>query len=262
MPKGKDADFLYKQIRITAEDNLRLLENLRNKIIILPLRLLTQSEEYNFLFEYGENAFVSLFEGIDDLDDYFKKCCSIDDIIKYSREDIDNLVMFSEMDDRSLPFKERYMIALAETEYMVDKNKPDSYNFFMLVFGCIQQAIDIIQSCIEYNCIPYIRYPVSLHYISLLSENLLDVKCIAAMRYKMSIAFLVYQFFDSENINLSLDEYIDKIQEYGFDKKLFEILDAQGIDEYNFYNYTIGQNVVDELDKLYNYLSNAYDSND
>ena len=43
-----------------------------------------------------------------------------------------------------------------------------------MVFGCIQQAIDIIASCIEYKCTPYIRYPVSLHYVNLLSENILD----------------------------------------------------------------------------------------
>ena len=47
MPEGKDAEFLYKQIGITAEDNLKLLENVHEEILILPLRLLNQSNTYN-----------------------------------------------------------------------------------------------------------------------------------------------------------------------------------------------------------------------
>ena len=49
MLKGKDAEFLYKQIGVTAEDNLKLLENVGEKILILPLRILNQSNEYNSL---------------------------------------------------------------------------------------------------------------------------------------------------------------------------------------------------------------------
>lgn len=40
---------------------------------------------------------------------------------------------------------------------------------------------DVIVSCVEYGCIPYIRYPVAFHYISLLSENMLNIKHIATL---------------------------------------------------------------------------------
>ncbi|MDO4556984.1 MAG: hypothetical protein Q4B70_17885, partial [Lachnospiraceae bacterium] len=185
MIEARDAEFLYDQIRVTAEDNLKLLENVRNEMIILPLRLLNQSNNHNTLYEVGEQAFISLFNRIDSLNDYFAKCNSIDDIIHFARDDIGKLVMFSEEDDVTLPFDERFRIALAGTKYMVDENKSDSYNFFMLVFGCIQQAVDVLVSCVEYGCIPYIRYPVSLHYISLLSENMLDVENMSTLRFKM-----------------------------------------------------------------------------
>ena len=64
MLKGKDAEFLYKQIGVTAEDNLKLLENVGEKILILPLRILNQSNDYNSFYKVGEQAFVSLFNGI------------------------------------------------------------------------------------------------------------------------------------------------------------------------------------------------------
>lgn len=104
MLKGKDAEFLYKQIGVTAEDNLKLLENVGEKILILPLRILNQSNDYNSFYKVGEQAFVSLFNGINSVSDYFSKCESIDDIMQYARGDIGRLVMFSEDDDISLTF--------------------------------------------------------------------------------------------------------------------------------------------------------------
>lgn len=260
MSEGKDAEFLYKQIGVTAEDNLKLLENVHEEILILPLRLLNQSNAHNSLYKVGEQAFASLFNGINSLSDYFSKCDSIDDIIQYAREDIGRLVMFSEDDDASLSFKERFKAALAGMQYMVDENKPDSHNFFMLVFGCIQQAIDVIVSCVEYGCIPYIRYPVSLHYISLLSESMLDIEHIITLRFKMSVAFVVYQLCDKNRLaTVCFEEFLKKKQEYDFNAKLFRVLAEHGVNEKSFLGNTITKFVIDELEAFYSILSGAED---
>ena len=256
MPDGKDAEFLYEQIRVTAEDNLKLLENVHEQILILPLRLLNQSNDHNSLYKVGEQAFVSLFNGINSLSDYFVKCDSIDDIMRFARDDIGRLVMFSEDDDATLPFEERFRDALAGTQYMIDTAKSDSYNFFMLVFGCIQQAIDVIVSCVEYGCIPYVRYPVSLHYISLLSESMLDIEHIGTLRFKMSVAFIVYQLCDKHRLaGVCLEEFLRKKQMYNFNEQLFSILAKHEINENNFLGHKITQLVIDELEVFYNMLS-------
>lgn len=256
MPAGKDAEILYEQIGLTAEDNLKLLENTYGEILILPLRLLNQSNDYNSLYTVGELAFVNLFNGINSLSDYFEKCNSLDDMMSFAREDIGRLVMFSEDDDATLPFEERFRIALAETQYMVDANKPDAYNFFVLVFGCIQQAIDVVVSCVEYGCIPYIRYPVSLHYISLLSESMLDIKHIHTLRFKMCVAFIVYKLCDKDRLaGVCLKEFLKKNQEYNFNEKLFRALAVHDVNENGFLGHTITQLVIDELEAFYNILS-------
>lgn len=256
MPEGKDAEFLYNQIGVTAEDNLKLLENVHEQILVLPLRLFNQSDNHNLLYNVGEQAFVSLFNGINSLKDYFAKCNSIDDIMCFARDDIGRLVMFSEDDNTALSFEERFRIALVETQYMIDENKPDSHNFFMLVFGCIQQAIDIIVSCVEYGCIPYIRYPVSLHYLSLLSESLLDIDHIMILRYKMSVSFIVYRLCNKEQlVKVPLDEFLRKSQEYDFNQKLFSTLAKHGVNKNNFLSHEITQLVIDELEKFYKQLT-------
>ena len=174
---------------------------------------------------------------------------------------VGRLVMFSEDDDISLTFKERFQSALVGTQYMVDVNRTDSYNFFMLVFGCIQQAIDVIVSCVEYGCIPYIRYPVAFHYISLLSENMLDIKHIATLRFKMSVAFVVYKLCDKNRLStVYIEEFLNKIQEYDFNSKLFCVLNEHGINEKKFFDSTITNIVIDELEKFYSILSREEDS--
>ena len=256
MPDGKDAEFLYEQIGVTAEDNLKLLENVHEEILILPLRLLNQSNDHNSLYKVGEQAFVSLFNGINSLSDYFTKCESIDDIMRFARDDIGKLVMFSEDDDATLPFEERFSVALTETQYMVDPARSDSYNFFMLVFGCIQQAIDVIVSCVEYGCIPYIRYPVSLHYISLLSESMLDIEHIRTLRFRMSVAFIVYQLCDKDRLAVvCLKEFLKKKQTNSFSEKLFRVLAEHDINKENFLGYKITQLVLTELQEWYDYLN-------
>mgnify|MGYP001317475079 CR=1 FL=1 len=238
-----------------SEKNLKE-ENVHGEILILPLRLLNQSNGYHSLYSVGGQAFISLFNGIDNLNDYFAKCNSIDDIIRFAREDIGRLVMFSEDDNVMLPFGERFRGALSGTKYMVDRAKPDSYNFFILVFGCIQQAIDVLVSCIEYGCIPYIRYPVSLHYISLLSESMLDIEHIVKLRFKMSVAFVVYQLCDKGRLaRVSLEEFLKQIQAYNFNEKLFRVLAEHDINDNSFLGHTITQLVIDELEAFYNILS-------
>ena len=126
----------------------------------------------------------------------------------------------------------------------------------MLVFGFIQQAIDVIISCIEYGCNPYIRFPVALHYISLLSESMVDIEQVITLRFKMSVAFVIYRLCDKGKLaSVRIEDFLKKNKEYDFNDKLFSILASYGINEKTFLNYTITQVVLDELEKFYEVLS-------
>lgn len=251
MTEGKDAQYLYEQIGTTAECNLRVLERVCPYILILPLRLMSQNGFDDSLYKIGEYMFISLFNEIEDLRDYFSKCDDIDDVIRFARKDIGNLVMFSEYDDMALPFKERFQIALEGNQYTVSLNKTDAENFFHLVFGGIMQAVDVITSCVEYGCVPYIRYPVALHYISLISESMLHKKHIKMLRFKMGIAFVVCKLFDVERFSeVSLKEFVEKSKEYDFYGKLFGLLSENNIDENNFTLSNVRRLISDELEEF------------
>lgn len=108
--------------------------------------------------------------------------------------------------------------------------------------------------------IPYIRYPVSLHYISLLSESMLDIKHMHTLRFKMCVAFIVYKLCDKDRLaEVCLEEFLKKNQEYNFNEKLFSALAVHDVNENSFLGHTITQLVIDELEAFYNILSGKSD---
>lgn len=256
MPNSKPTEVLYKQIGLTAEDNLKLLENISDEIFILPFRVLSQSNHYTHIRTFAEQAFLSLFNEINSLDDYFTKCKSIDDIVHFMREKYGDVLIFSEGDDIITPFETRFRAAIVDNEAIIDTKMSDSENFYLIVFGYMYQAIDVIVSCMEYNCIPYIRNSVSLHYIMLLLENMLKDEPTNALEFKMCVAYAVHRFFDkSKLIGISLEKFFQKNKKYNFNDKLFYALAEDDINENNFSVYRIARVVNKELESFYGLLS-------
>lgn len=255
--KNKNAPNLYEQIYKTAEDNIKIINNCGGEIIVLPLRLFNQFVETKDFFDIGEKAFVSLFNGIDSIKDFFSKCKNIDDIIQYARENIANLVLFSEKDDLSKNFKERFKIAVSYNKEHLGGSKSDAYYFFMLVYGYIQQAIDVICSCVEYRCFPFVRFTVAYYYIIILSHQLKDVEFIGMMRYKMSVAHALYMLFDKDKIaRIDTKEFVSKVKKNNFSNKIFSCLRENGFITNDLLPNTAKDLLLSKLDALYMDLTN------
>lgn len=252
LPEGRDAVFLYEQIKTTAEDNIRILENLHSSVIIIPLRLLSQSKADDILIKKSERLFLGLFNGIDSIDDYFIKCDSIDNIIKYARDDTEKIVMFSETDNKELPFKERFHNSIADAEFMIDPAKSDAYNFFSMVFGNIYQAISILACCLEYGFIPYVRYPVSFHYLNIVLNSVFEGSEVNILQFRMSVAFILHKLCDKSQLS-SIDtaDFLKKTKQYGFSEKLFKKFDFQKTKDGFGTDCSITQVVNEELERFY-----------
>lgn len=243
---------LVEQISLTAADNVKIIDNCKGKILVLPLRLFNQTHPNEGFFQIGEKVFSNMFEDIDSIREYFEKCYSIQDIESHSRDDISNLVYFGEYDDKSQPLGDRFRKALATSSSVVDLEQSDAYNFFILVYGSVQQAIDVIGSCIEYKCIPYVRYPVALHYISLLTENIQHTDFMKNLRFKMSVAYVVHHLCDKGFFNnVTFDDFLAKNHTYQFSNHLFNTLTANGINKDTYLQHQIQQIIIEELQYFY-----------
>lgn len=79
---------------------------------------------------------------------------------------------------------------------------------------------------------------------------------IVKLRFKMSVAFVVYQLCDKGRLaRVRLEEFLKQIQAYNFNEKLFRVLAEHDINENSFLGHTITQLVIDELEAFYNILA-------
>lgn len=256
MPDGQTSELLYQQIIKAAEDDIRIINTCENQIIILPLRLLNSPREDNPLLNIGEQIFLSMFPAIESMAMYFQQCSDFSDIVRYGIPNLSEIIMFSEDDDKAIPFEKRFHAAIDDAPGMVDKTKSDAENFFILVYGYVQQAIDVIVSCEEYRCIPYIRHPVALNYISLIAGNLLHMDYIREMCFKMSVAFVVYNLCDKKKLSQAgFSSFLSCRDNIRFSDKLFASLEEKGITYETYLSYSIREHVSKALLELYELIA-------
>lgn len=250
--KGLGEDKLKEQIILSAEDNIRIISECKGKILILPLRLLGETENTQILFSAGEKAFVSLFNGIKDIKDYFLKCSTIEDVLHFTKDGIENIIIFTEDDNPSDPFLQRFESAVNESSYMCDQNSSNAHKFFFLVYGYIQQSFDVLMSCVECNCIPYLRNTVSFYYFMLVSESFDELERLSDIRYKCCISHLIYRLCSKETLaRYSLESVVRATLELDFQAMLFNSLLTVGVSEKNFSPNKIAPSVEQCLQTLY-----------
>lgn len=245
---------MLKIIKLTAEDNIKIISECKKNILIFPFKLL--NIENNLIFnDIKEQYFCSMFDGVDSIDDYFEKCITFDEINYYLKERAKKNILFSECDDISLPFEQRYM-KFKNLEYNnIEISSDDCKIFLGVVFGNISQSMDILLSCLEYGCIPFIRYTVALHYIILLSSKFEQFEYFDKIKFiknKAIVAHFVYNNFnvDENNVN-SIEQFVGVIKENNFEENLFDALETNG--EIDINNSLMG--IVNlYLDKIYDDL--------
>lgn len=224
---------IFEKIECIVTDNLALLSNLKDNVLILPFTLLNQAGSHKALYYAGDSLFISLFNELESIADYFNKCSTISDVEKYLKKGFKEVIVFSESDDLRKPFSDRFKQAINGMPFL---SETDARAFFMIVYGNIQQAVNILLSCIEYNCIPYIRSNMPLHYALLVSESMRVVDSnVETIRYKMLLANKIYNYCNIEKLSRkSLDQLFEDAQRVDVIGSLVKILYDNSVSEHNF----------------------------
>lgn len=243
---------LMEQVILTAEDNIKIIEKCADCIVVFPIRLLNQVCENKILVQASEQFFVSLFKDIESIPDFIKKCNSFEDINRYIKDAAKQFILFSKDEDITTSFEKRYFIAKESSMDSLIDCSTDGIIFFTMVFGPIQQAIDILLTCLEYRIIPLIRYKVAFHYILYMCDTFMELPFTKELKFKLCVAYVVYNICDKEQLRPNhIDKYIDIIQKEGFSDNLFKDLKKNNVDENNFSLHSIKKISSLNLDKLY-----------
>lgn len=252
----------HDQVCRTMKDNLRVLTDLNQSVVVLPFRILNQANYHqlkdpNFLRDTAKELFIHLFQDIEDFDDYFGKCSNLQSIQRYLRKDAEKFLLFTEYDDKSLPLEKRFQNAISQIKDFVDSNSSDALNFFRIVYGAILQAVDIVFSCEAYRCIPYIRYPVALHYVFMIMQMVYPKEEFLDLRFKTIIPYITHNAVDKKVLaSVPLTKFLEKKRQYCFSQKVYKKLRDSGLNEQNFnLNQSTVLIVRNELDLFYKFLT-------
>lgn len=234
VPECKSQDFLEtlrNQIISSIDDNIKILSEYSFAILILPLHLLYDND-MKLISKAANDAFLSLFS-IEDINMklYFKNFSSIQDVIFALKPDMEKYIIFDEGEDFRKSLMERFEAFIDKTNVPVPRDKNDAFKFWMLVYGFIAQALDIMLCCSKFNLIPYLRYEVTFKYVTLLGENFSAVKGSRDILFKCKIAHVLYKIFDKEKIrDISFVQFLKGLNDYNFSKKVEEDLFKNNID--------------------------------
>jgi hypothetical protein len=230
--KGNNNSFgdkMRKQVISTINDNIKILEYTPDIIYILPIRLLSNTDD-NTVHNAAQQAFLSLFQNNVDFNYYRKNFKTISDIKNGLSHGIENSIIFSEDDDNSLDFETRFRDYKASTILPLKNDATDAEVFWFCIYSYLAQAFDIMLMCTEYQLIPYIRFEVAFKYMIRLSANFGDSKELTNMMFKCAIAFMTHHTFDKKKLStIGFKEYYEMVRNFNFENKLFSDLQQEEI---------------------------------
>ena len=218
----------WQQIILTVNDNIKIIEECLGDIYVIPIRLLNQLSDNKEIIRIGEQVFVNLFKDISSMKEYFTVCKTFDDIIEHLGDGAENIILFNNNDNRELPIRDRLSNIVPNVPHLIKGNYPENIIFFQMVFGSIQQAVDVLLTCIEYKTVPLIRYKAALNYFLFLVDSLRDTEKMDELKYKTCITNLIYQICDKERLSRKgFKHFISTIKEIDFGKKIFMELEEK-----------------------------------
>ena len=213
---GKGSAFsvtLNEKIKDLIEDNILILENLNKSVLILPVSYLSNDEKID-LVKSCDNAFLSLFDKQMTIQEYFEQIKTCNDLENLINEDLLKKLPFDTKDNFELSLKERIELHKKNNTYL-PKEANDAEIFYIIVYGHISQAMNVIFICMSYEFIPYLRYDVAFNYFTHLISNFRDVDNIKTMIDKAGLSYFTKKIFDKSKVNITdIKDYKKKCSKF------------------------------------------------
>lgn len=224
----------------TIKDNIRVIEEIKSDLVILPLRYtsVVLNQHYEKLDETAETLFCNLFTDIENIEEYKSKIVTIEDLIEHLDNRNSASILLFDGDNPSETWECRIQKYKEETDHFDMSTFSCGDIFFFAVFGNLRQALAVIDMASNFEVIPFIRSYIPFQYYLLLSSVLeqnskpeLWFPQIKNSRWKSKVSYLLYREFRKRGINYSLEELKQKANDIEFENKLFEEVECQVDDQ-------------------------------
>jgi len=218
-PSEKFNDKMKKQILETIDDNIKIIDNTYNRILILPVRLLFEDKEESL--SIAKNLFFSFFKEMPkDMETYFNKFKTIEDVDAGLHENVKQYICF-DTDDEELGLKEKFAKYVANNTLPIGEEKSEVFVFFFSVIGYLMQAINVLILAQSFQMYPYVRFKVSLKYMTVLVSSMNEQP---EMRNILDVMWACYILHNKmpKSIGSDLASYLTSLERVNFSQRLLE----------------------------------------
>ena len=227
--QGSFPKVLFDKVKECAKDNAVVLEKWMGLILILPLRIMWSRKNENDFMKSGEKTFLELFNGIPDMDSYFRECKSADDICNFFKKEYQDMIKLCESDnDPQKAFRERIEKSIEELRSQIGEGYSEGDYFFFLVYGSLQQALDIVLVSVEYSAVPMVPNTVVYNFILLLLPNFVDEN--DCLLQRIEVCNTLNLLFDrTKHIDEPLISFRERVEEFDFEHKALLCFDDMNV---------------------------------
>ena len=213
------------------EDNLKILNDFRSSIYILPVSYMFVDFETAHLL--AEKVFGSFFDdSISNMKTFSGKCSTFDEAVSHLKKGADRRIILNGFEDFQISLADRFAL---QKDYMVGHGFVDKFNeaecFAFTLFSHLLSASSILTFCTKYLLVPYFRYDVVFYYFTYLASSFLDCeefKEVRTLLTKTQIAFTVGRVLDRSLFDkLDFVSFFNNCVEFDFDTKLTKRLQTQ-----------------------------------
>ncbi|WP_167957290.1 hypothetical protein [Anaerosporobacter faecicola] len=245
-----------EQIILTAQDNIKILKDYSEYIVILPIRLLTEMDSQT-LIKASEQFFLSLFNNkLDSIKQYTQSYSSFEEIITDLKPGVEKSLVFNEYEIEGEGLKERFQRAFNDAPLPDNIPNTEACKFWFCIFGYLNQSLDIMLTCAEYNLIPYLRSNVTFNYFIVLSQNFKSHTEYSEIISRCIVAHLLYNLFDKNMIkSIEFSEFFSIVNRLNFCEELFKCIDISKLMKYEVTIEDVNKLVKEHLKRLYKGLS-------
>ncbi|MDD4494293.1 MAG: hypothetical protein PHV32_08085 [Eubacteriales bacterium] len=236
-------------------DTIDILKNYSEEFIFISVDILFDSFQKDNMKlinkAYWDIISKLLNKEIDSLEIMKNTFSSIDEIEKcMSKKALDTLI-FSDAYDIELSLNMRL------NKYFNDSQLPLSFSikneiemFYFATFSQIQQTLDIVFKCLQFNLIPFIRFDVTFRYFTLIGGAFSNDKTLKELLNYSVIGYIFSEYVDIDRIyENDFESFYSKCKREHFTEKVYNRIIQGNKDAWSFH---IGDiiNIIKET--LYN----------
>ncbi|MGI6782348.1 MAG: hypothetical protein ACOX56_05975 [Acholeplasmataceae bacterium] len=237
------SEYIYKKSIDVIEDTITLMEKTNHLIWVVPIRLVYSKFDNNELVELSNSYFISMFNGISNIEDFLSKCSTIKDVEKYIIPNIIQNFYLTDIDTSDMTLAERIENVKQADVIKKVRYKNDADLFFKTFTALTIQALHIINLSAISGLIPYIKNLATVRMIlNLLAELSNKDKFFKDMSKKVLLYHMIQMFVDVDKfIGINLSEYKKKIDALNIFDKL------KKVDFDNNYSFYDIKNQIEEI---------------